>query len=71
MFVLITGTFPLEELLFGAKLREIFWMPACDLAISARWVVIGTKKGLKSSILHANLLFNMGAIILNYFHLII
>jgi hypothetical protein len=35
MFVLIRGTFPLEEFLFGAKLREIFWMPACDLAISA------------------------------------
>ena len=69
MFVLMTETFPLEEFLFGTKLREIFWMPACDLAISAGWVAIGTKKGLKSSILHANLLFNMGAIILNYFHL--
>jgi hypothetical protein len=40
MFVLMRGTFPLEEILFRAKLREIFWMPACDLAISAGWVVI-------------------------------
>ena len=54
MFVLMRETFPLEEFLFEAKPREIFWMPACDLAISARWVVIGTEKGSKSSILHAN-----------------
>jgi hypothetical protein len=54
MFVLMRGTFLLEEFLFEAKLREIFWMPACDLAISAEWVVIGTEKGSKSSILLAN-----------------
>jgi hypothetical protein len=47
MFVLMTGTFPLEEFSFGAKLKEIFWMVACDLTISAGWVVIGTEKGLK------------------------
>jgi hypothetical protein len=68
MFVLMRGTFPLEEFLFGAKLREIFWMLACDLAISAGWVVIGTEKGSKSSILHASWLFNMRAIILSDFH---
>jgi hypothetical protein len=54
MFVLMRRTFPLEEFLFGAKLWEIFWMLGCDLAISARWGIIGTKKGSKSSILHAN-----------------
>jgi hypothetical protein len=54
MFVLMRGTFSLEEFLFGAKLREIIWMLACNLAISAGWVVIGTKKGSKSSIFHAN-----------------
>jgi hypothetical protein len=27
-------TFPLEEFLFGAKLREIFWKLALDLATS-------------------------------------
>jgi hypothetical protein len=54
MFVLMRGTFPLEEFLFEAKLREIFWMLACDLAISAKWVVIGTGNVSKSSILHAN-----------------
>jgi len=53
-FVLMRGTFLLEEFLFEAKLREIFWMLACDLAISARWVVTGTEKGSKSSILLAN-----------------
>jgi hypothetical protein len=44
MFILKRGTFPLEEFLFGAKLREIFWKLASDLAISSSWVVIGAEK---------------------------
>jgi hypothetical protein len=43
-FLLMRGTFPLEGFLFGAKLREIFWKLAFDLAMSAGWVVIGAKK---------------------------
>jgi len=31
MFVLMRGTFLLEEFLFGGKLREIFWKLAFDL----------------------------------------
>ena len=44
MFILMRGTFPLEEFLFRAKLREIFWKLASDLAISSSWVVIGAEK---------------------------
>src|ERR1700691_4974036 len=44
-FVLMRGAFPLEEFLFGAKLREIFWKLAFDLATSTGWVVIGAEKG--------------------------
>jgi hypothetical protein len=49
MFVLMRGTFPLEEFLFGAKLREIFWKLASDLVISSSWVVIGAKKNTMAS----------------------
>jgi hypothetical protein len=38
------GTFPLEEFLFGTKLREIFWKLAVDLVTNTSWVVIGTEK---------------------------
>ena len=44
MFILLRGTFPQEEFLFGAKLREIFWKLAFDLAMSTGWVVIGAEK---------------------------
>jgi len=44
MFVLMRGTFLLEEIFFGAKLREIFWKLAFNLATSTGWVVIGTEK---------------------------
>jgi hypothetical protein len=43
-FILMRGTFPPEEFLFGTKLREIPWKLAFDLATSTSWVVIGAKK---------------------------
>ena len=43
-FLLMRGTFPLEEFLFVTKLREISWKLAFDLATSTSWVVIGAKK---------------------------